>query len=186
MVDYSKHTTDKFQCHKCQQNKMYPNERDGKIMGFACFFCGSVNYPTMDKLKKESKPLSVNKGVDKMSKQCNAMEEDFIEATIFKKSVMFTPMRIDRSTLPQGYFAYDVRYDDDNQGDPVQIARSILVNHWGTLITQDKIKLPRNGYLDILPEDLNYDTANRIKMKDFMAKYPAKEKPAKNKKHESR
>lgn len=53
MVDYSKHTTDKFQCHKCQQNKMYPNESGGIIKGFICSFCGTVNYPTKDKLKIE-------------------------------------------------------------------------------------------------------------------------------------
>jgi len=51
MADYSKYPTDKFKCHKCKQNKMYPNECDGKIMGFGCSFCGTVNYPVKDKLE---------------------------------------------------------------------------------------------------------------------------------------
>jgi len=51
MADYSKYPTDKFKCHKCKQNKMYPNECDGKIMGFVCSFCGTVNYPVKDKLE---------------------------------------------------------------------------------------------------------------------------------------
>ena len=51
MADYSKLETDKFICHKCGQNKMYPNCCDGKIMGFVCSQCGEVNYPTKDKLK---------------------------------------------------------------------------------------------------------------------------------------
>ena len=116
-----------------------------------------------------------------MSTQCNAMEERFEEVTICKKPALFTCLRIARDTVPKGYYAYDVRHDDDCQGDPVQIARSILVNHWGTLITRDKINLPRNGYLDIYPEDLNYDTGDCRSMKDFMAKYPPKEKPPKSK-----
>ena len=186
MADYSKHTTDKFSCHKCMQKMMYPNERGGKIMGFVCFFCGSVNYPTKDSLNKNGKLLPIRKGVDKMSKLLNAMEEDFTEVTILEKPALFTDMRIDRNTVPKGYYAYDVRHDDECQGEAVQLARSILVNHWGALITQEKIKLPRDGYLDIEPEDLNYDTGDCRTMKAFMAKYPPIEKSAKNKTHESR
>jgi hypothetical protein len=36
---------------------------------------------------------------------------------------------------------YEVRHDDDQQGDPVQIANWIMVNHWGTLITNKPIRL---------------------------------------------
>jgi len=51
MADYSKLETDRFTCHICGQNRMYPNFCDSKIMGFACANCGEVNYPTRDKLK---------------------------------------------------------------------------------------------------------------------------------------
>ena len=116
-----------------------------------------------------------------MSVQCNCMIESYTEVTILNKAALFTNMRIQRDTVPKGYYAYDVRHDDDCQGDAVQIARSILVNHWGTLITRDNIRLPRNGYLDILPEDLKYNTGDCRTMKEFMEKYPPKEKPPKNK-----
>ena len=37
-------------------------------------------------------------------------------------------------------------------GDPVQIAKGIMVNHFGSIITCDPIRLPPDGYLDIDPE----------------------------------
>jgi len=103
----------------------------------------------------------------------NAMTEEFDEVTIFNKPALFTPIRIDANTIPNGYHLYEVRHDDDCQGDAVQIARSIVVNHWGSLITKDEIILPPDGYLDIEPEDLNYSTGDCRSMGEFMAKYPS-------------
>ena len=110
----------------------------------------------------------------------NAMKEDFEEVTILNKPALFTSIRIDRSTIPRGYHLYEVRHDDDCQGDAVQIARGIMVNHWGTLITREEIKLPSDGYLDIEPEALNYDTGGCHNMKEFMEKYPPISKPPKS------
>ena len=110
----------------------------------------------------------------------NAMEESFEEVTILNKPALFTSLRIDRNTIPHGYHRYEVRHDDECQGDAVQIGRGIMVNHWGTLITRDEIKLSTNGYLDIEPDDLNYDVGDCHNMKDFMEKYPPKAKPPKN------
>jgi len=109
----------------------------------------------------------------------NAMTEPFEEVTIFDKPALFTCARIDRASVPRGYYAYDVRHDDDCRGYAVQLGRFILVNHWGTLVTRDEIKLQSNGYFDIEPEDLNYSTGDCGNMKDFMAKYPPIIKPPK-------
>lgn len=104
----------------------------------------------------------------------NAMEEDFEEVTILDKPALFTSVRIDRNTVPRDYHLYEVRHDDDCQGDAVQIARGIMVNHWGTLITRDEIKLPADGYLDINPDDLNFAAGNCRSMKEFMEQYAVK------------
>ena len=101
----------------------------------------------------------------------NAMTEDFEEVTIFGKPALFTSIRIERGTVPRGYYLYEVRHDDECQGDAVQIARNIYVNHWGSLITWDELALP-DGFLDIEPNDLNYGTGDCRSMSDFMGKYP--------------
>jgi len=102
----------------------------------------------------------------------NAMTESFEEATVLNKPALFTPARIDRETVPQGYHLYEIRHDDDCQGDAVEIARNILVNHWGSIITQDEIKLSPEGNLLIEPMDVNYNTGECRTMAEFMAKYP--------------
>ena len=86
----------------------------------------------------------------------NAMTVTFEEVTIFGKPALFTPIRIDRDTVPKGYYLYEVRYDDDCRGDAVQIAHNILVNHWGSILLQEELKLPPDGYLDIYPTDIMY------------------------------
>lgn len=110
----------------------------------------------------------------------NAIEEDFEEVTIFDKPALFTPLRIERDTVPRGYFSYEVRHDDDGMGDAVQLARNIIVNHWGTLITRDEIKLPSDGFLDIEPDAINYGAGGCGSMKEYMEKYPAKAMPPKS------
>ena len=110
----------------------------------------------------------------------NAMTEDFEEVTILDMPALFTPGRIDRNTIPYGYHLYEVRHDDDCQGDAVQIARNIYVNHWGSLITRDELEIP-DGFLNVEPMDLNYGTGDCRSMGDFIAKYPLIERIGVNK-----
>lgn len=55
----------------------------------------------------------------------------------------FTDMRVDRASIPQGLYAYDVR--DECDGDPCEIRSFILVNHMGTLITTAPIPEAEKG-----------------------------------------
>jgi hypothetical protein len=102
----------------------------------------------------------------------NAMEEIFEEVTILNIPALFISLRIDRRTVPAGYHVYEVRHDDDCQGDAVQIAQGIMVNHWGSLITRDEIALPDGKYLDIDPDALVFAPNDCRCMSDFMEKYP--------------
>jgi len=102
----------------------------------------------------------------------NAMIESFEEIEVFDKPALFTPARIDRSTVPSGYYLYEVRHDDDCQGDAVQIASNIMVNHWGSIILREEITLPQDGYLDIEPDCINYGVDVDVSMSDFITKYP--------------
>jgi hypothetical protein len=137
---------------------------ENRVTGF-CGFC-------MRKILGERK-------MKKMSGY-SAMEEEFEEITVLGKPALFTPIRIDRNTVPQGYHYYEIRHDDECQGDAVQIARGIMVNHWGGIIMRDKLKLPPDGYIDIEPNDVSYGAGDCRRVKDFMEKYPAKTKPPKS------
>ena len=49
---------------------------------------------------------------------------------------IFTCLRVNRGSIPEGLFCYDIRYDDDCQGIAGEIAPFVMVNHWGTIITK--------------------------------------------------
>ena len=67
--------------------------------------------------------------------RADAGKELFEEITVLGKPALFTDIRIDRGTLSEGLYLFEVRHDDEGMGDPVQIARGILVKHFGTVIT---------------------------------------------------
>lgn len=103
----------------------------------------------------------------------NAMEEQYKEIKVLGKPALFHDMRLDRSTVPGGLYLYEVRHDDDGLGGPVQIARGIMVNHFGSILTREPIKLPPEGCLDIDPEkDWDYVGGDCRNVREFMKKYP--------------
>ena len=43
-------------------------------------------------------------------------------------------------SVSEGLYQYEVRHDDDGFGNPVQIAKGILVNFYGSLLCRDKLE----------------------------------------------
>ena len=119
----------------------------------------------------------------------NAMKEEFEDVTVLEHPMLFTNGRVNRKTVPDGLYLYEVRHDDDQQGEPVEIANWILVNHWGTLISDKPIRLEpnaagNNAYRLIDPEnDWNYEgTVSTVK--EYMERSPVLNH--KEQEHESR
>ena len=71
----------------------------------------------------------------------NAKEENYELMEMLGQTVLFTNMRVDRSTVPEGLYAYDVRHDDDCTGEICEIKPSVMVNHWGTIICKEPIEM---------------------------------------------
>ncbi|MDE5938548.1 MAG: hypothetical protein K2H37_05665 [Lachnospiraceae bacterium] len=59
----------------------------------------------------------------------------------------FSDMRIDRNTVPEGRYQYEVADDDESQGYPSRVRQGIMVNFFGTLISD--VSLPI-GHDDVL------------------------------------
>lgn len=107
----------------------------------------------------------------------NAMEENFEEITVLGKPALFLDMRLDPDTVPKDLYLYEVRHGDGEWSDPVQIAKVIMVNHYGSIITREPIDLPPDGYLDINPdEDWDFSGGECQTVKEFQVKYPPTEK----------
>lgn len=54
------------------------------------------------------------------------------------KRYMFTNLRVDRSTIPKGLYAYDV--GDNCDGSFCRVQKFVMVNHWGTIIGKEPIE----------------------------------------------
>lgn len=114
-----------------------------------------------------------------MSYGIDAREETFEEVTAFDKPMLFTCLRIDRDTVPKGLYVYEVRHDDDMQGRPVEIAERILVNHWGTLLSNKPIRLfsaPGGRSCRMIgAEDWNYEDVGSTLQK-YLKQHPPQHK----------
>ena len=71
----------------------------------------------------------------------NAMEMTWDVVEVLGKECLFNDLRIDRNTIPEGYFMYEVRHADEDWGEPCEIALGILVNFYGTLIAKEQFDL---------------------------------------------
>ena len=101
-----------------------------------------------------------------MGKRYNAFEVTYDEVKLFSRTALFSNDRIDKSTVPEGYFMYEIRHDDEGFNNPVQIGKSIAVNHFGTIITNERIILDPDGFRDMDIDALNFIGGKSLK--DFM------------------
>lgn len=87
-------------------------------------------------------------------KGLDASTQQYELAEIDNKVVLFTNMRLDRATVPEGICCYDVRDSDNLDGSMAQIKPFILVNHWGTILSKDPFPMDESG--SYYPEDWGY------------------------------
>ena len=87
-------------------------------------------------------------------KPINANEADYERFEILGHDALFTCLRIDRKTLPEGLHAYDIRDSDDCDGTPSEVKKFVMVNHWGTVVTREPIEGADEG---IVLEDKDYN-----------------------------
>jgi len=119
-----------------------------------------------------------------MGYSLDASTAKFEMVTVLDQPMLFTCCRVDQDTVPEGLYVYEVRHDDDQRGEPVQISDWIVVNHWGTLLTSKPIRLDRHPktyrrYRDIDPEDdWNYE-GYELTAKEYLEEYPPKKEKQK-------
>ena len=85
----------------------------------------------------------------------NANETGYERFEILGRDALFTSLRIDRKSLPEGLYAYELRDCDDCSGDPCEVRSFVLVNHWGTVIVKEPIEGADEG-ITLDENDYNY------------------------------
>lgn len=82
----------------------------------------------------------------------DARTEEFQHIEVFDKFALFTNARIDRTTVPEGWYCYDFRGTGDDPGELHFIEESVVVNHSGSILMPEKLELPASGQLDAWDE----------------------------------
>ena len=82
----------------------------------------------------------------------DARTEEFQHIEVFDKFALFTNARIDRTTVPEGWYCYDFRGTGDDPGELRFIEESVIVNHSGSILMPEKLELPESGQLDAWDE----------------------------------
>ena len=108
----------------------------------------------------------------------NARTEEFQHLELFDKFALFTKARIDRSTVPDGWYCYDFRGSDDDPGELCYIEKSVMVNHAGSVLMPEKLDIPESGWLDARDEFGFLDESN-MTLREFceihQLQYPTEE-----------
>lgn len=79
--------------------------------------------------------------------------EKFTKVMISGIECDFSDMRIDRNTIPEGKYQYEVAGNDDSGSDPARVQLGVLVNFFGTLICDEPLPLGENGILWLMDGD---------------------------------
>ena len=64
--------------------------------------------------------------------------------------------RRNRSTVPDGFFMYDIRHADEDWDKPSTIEKSVTVNFYGSIILGHTLYIPECGYLNIAEGDISW------------------------------
>lgn len=74
-------------------------------------------------------------------------KEKFEKVRVCGIECEFNDMRIEQVTVPKGKYLYEVAGDDDSGSDPVRVGLRIMVNFFGTLISDQAFPIGKDGVL---------------------------------------
>ena len=86
----------------------------------------------------------------------DAQKVTYQEVTIFDRPALFTECRIDRTTVPEGVYRYELRHGDADWGEPIELSRSLMVNFYGTVLTREPFQLPIDGWIPLESGSLSF------------------------------
>lgn len=95
--------------------------------------------------------------------------------TLFGTDCFATDYRIDKSTIPAGYYAYELRSNGDENGGLTTLERSVMVDFAGTAVFNKPVFLSPAGFREIRDSDyvmLDCD----VDFSDFREDYPPETK----------
>ena len=82
---------------------------------------------------------------------------------------VFTELRVDKSTIPEGVNCYELRHGDDDSY-PATLEENVRVDYFGAVLMTDKMELGNDGYVALTFDDFGY-TGEELSMPEYRANY---------------
>lgn len=102
----------------------------------------------------------------------DAKQATYQEVTILGKPALFTECRLDRTTVPEGMYRYELRHGDEDWGEPVTLSRSIMVNYYGSVLTREPFQLPVEGWIPLECDSLFFRDGGCRTLAEFQKNTP--------------
>lgn len=102
----------------------------------------------------------------------NLMEEEFEEIKIFGRPALLSGQRFSHDSVPEGLYIYEVRHNGNSWDEPVQVARCVINNFMGTLVTRTPLALHEDGCLGTVSADWDFEYGANLTAGEFMDRYP--------------
>ena len=87
----------------------------------------------------------------------DATQETYAKLTLLGNPVLYTWSRVDRKTVPEGMYMYEIRHSDEGT-EPCQIGNWIMVNFYGTILSKAPFNLIPSKTTNNAYCDFDYDT----------------------------
>ena len=108
----------------------------------------------------------------------DARTEKFQHLKLFDKYALFTNDRIDRATIPEGWYCYDFRGSDSDLGKLNCVEPHVGVNHSGAVLLPEEIDMKGKGYRRVR-EEIDFLDEGDMTLREFCEvhdlPYPAEE-----------
>lgn len=82
---------------------------------------------------------------------------------------VFTELRVDKSTIPEGINCYELRHGEDDSY-PAAMEENVRINYFGTVLMTDKMELGEEGYVELAFDDFGF-TGEDLTMPEYRANY---------------
>ena len=98
----------------------------------------------------------------------DARKETYEEIEIFDTRALFSAGRIQKDSLPEGFYCYEVRHDDECIRIPCELSSHILVNFWRTVISRVPLIKEKECRRYIEDEDWGYTGNAEIQLESWI------------------
>lgn len=98
----------------------------------------------------------------------DVLKEALEEVELLGRTGYFTKLRVDKETVPEKMYCYELRHGDDD-GFPVSVEESVRVNYFGAVLFAEALELGKEKALQFGYEDFAY-TGERMYLPQIQGK----------------